>query len=101
MRGIFDGDGGFHRDRNRLSFFVCGSSPVFMKQIQAFLSKNGFRVYLRERKNSAGRPIIYVEIYRIGDVLRLGKLMYGNASIYLKRKYELWQAFHEAYGSTR
>lgn len=95
MRGIFDGDGGFHKDRDRLSFFVCGRSPVFMRQIQAFLDRNGFRVYLRTRRNSSYRPLYYVEIYRMDDVLRLGELMYRNAHIYLVRKHERWHAFYD------
>lgn len=95
LRGIFDGDGGFHKDRTRLGFFVCGKSLVFMNQVRSFLQKNGFKTYLRERKNSSGISLYYVEIYKVADVLRLGELMYDKAQIFLKRKHERWLEFYE------
>lgn len=96
LRGIFDGDGGFHPNSGHLDFFICGKSLVFMKQIKFFLNKNGFNTYLKERSNSNGNSLYYIEIYKIQDVLRLGELMYNNAHIFIKRKYEKWLAFYES-----
>lgn len=96
LRGIFDGDGGFHPNCGHLDFFICGKSKVFMQQITMFLTKNGFHPYLKERKNEQGRSLFYVEIYKIAEVLKLGKLMYNNAHIFLHRKYEKWLAFYES-----
>jgi len=101
LRGIFDGDGGFHIDRERLSFFICSKSLAFIHQIESFLNKYGFTVYVRERKNGNKVSLYYVEIYKIHDILKLGELLYQNAHIFLKRKYERWLAFYEsrrAYG---
>ena len=96
LRGIFDGDGGFHSNSGHLDFFICGKSLVFMKQIKFFLDKNGFSTYLKEKNNSNGNSLYYIEIYKIQDVLRLGELMYNNAHIFIKRKYEKWLAFYES-----
>ena len=96
LRGIFDGDGGFHSNCGHLDFFICGKSKVFMQQIIMFLTKNGFNPHLRERKNGQSRGLFYVEIYKIAEVLKLGKLMYNNAHIFLHRKYEKWLAFYES-----
>lgn len=101
LRGIFDGDGGFHKDRTRLGFFICGRSLEFLKQVEYFLKKQGFTVYLRQRANANKNLLYYVEVYKVDEVIRIGELMYNNAHIFLKRKYDLWLAFYEsrrAYG---
>lgn len=95
LRGIFDGDGGFHPNCNHLDFFICGKSRIFLEQIKSFLDKYGFTTYLKERKNSYGTSLFYVEIHKIKDVLTLGEYMYKNAHIFCKRKYEKWLAFYE------
>lgn len=96
LRGIFDGDGGFHPNSGHLDFFICGKSKVFLGQIKLFLEKQGFYPYLRERKNGQGNNLFYLEIHRIKEVLKLGEYMYSNAHIFIKRKYEKWLAFYES-----
>lgn len=95
LRGIFDGDGGFHLNSKHLDFFVCGASKIFMEQICSFLENNGFDPHLRTTKRN-NKEFYYVEIYKISEVIRLGKLMYNNASIYLTRKYDKWLSFYES-----
>lgn len=96
LRGIFDGDGGFHPNCGHLDFFICGKSLVFLKQIKLFLEKAGLHPYLKERKNGQGNNLFYLEIYKVEEVLKLGEYMYSNAHIFLKRKYEKWLAFYES-----
>lgn len=96
LRGIFDGDGGFHSNCNHLDFFICGKSLTFLKQIKMFLDKYNFTSYIKRRKNGQGNSLYYIEIYKIKDVLKLGEYMYNNAHIFLKRKYEKWLAFYES-----
>ena len=96
LRGIFDGDGGFHPNSGHLDFFICGKSKVFLEQIKLFLEKQGFCPHLRERKNGQGNNLFYLEIYKIVEVLKLGEYMYSNAHIFIKRKYEKWLAFYES-----
>lgn len=91
LRGIFDGDGGFHPNCRHLDFFICGKSKVFIEQIKHFLDKYSFASYIRQKNN-----LYYIEIYRIDNVLRLGELMYSDAHIFLNRKYDKWLAFYES-----
>lgn len=96
LRGIFDGDGGFHPNCNHLDFFICGKSLIFLNQIKMFLEKYGFTPYIRKRNNGQSNVLFYLEIYKINEVLKLGELMYSNAHIFIKRKYEKWLAFYES-----
>lgn len=91
LRGIFDGDGGFIFTSTGLRFFICGKSLDFIKQIEYFLKKEGFTP-----KISITKGLWYVNLYRIKEVLALGKLLYNNAHIFCKRKYERWLAFYES-----
>lgn len=96
LRGIFDGDGGWHMNGNSLDFFICGASLDFMKQIKYFLEKLNFSPHLRYTYSRSGKPFYYVELYKSEEVIKLGKMMYDNAHIYLKRKYDKWLAFYES-----
>lgn len=96
LRGIFDGDGGFHKDHTRLSFFICAKSFVFANQLKMFIGKYGIKTYVRKRKSSNDSYLYYVEVYKSADVMKIGELMYNNAHIFIKRKYERWLAFYES-----
>ena len=67
-----------------------------MNQIKRFLEKEGFTVYLRERNNGQNNNLYYVEIHKIREVIRLVELLYNNAHIFIKRKYEKWLSFYES-----
>lgn len=95
LRGIFDGDGGFHTSCKHLDFFICGASKTFMEQVYSFLEENGFNPHLRTTLRNS-KEFYYVEIYKINEVIKLGQLMYNNASIYLQRKYDKWLGFYES-----
>lgn len=96
LRGIFDGDGGFHPNCKHLDFFICGKSINFLKQVKMFLEKHGFHPHLKERCNGQKNNLFYLEIYKIEEVLKLGEFMYNNAHIFIKRKYEKWLTFYES-----
>lgn len=99
LRGIFDGDGGYHTvNKNGLQLFICGASKVFILQIVAFLERNGIRAAFRTIPATAKRshPLHYVEVRYYEDVLKVGIFMYSNASIFMKRKYYKWLAFYES-----
>lgn len=66
-----------------------------MEQIIQFLESEGFEPHLRVTKKNK-KEFYYVEIYKVQDVINLGKLMYNNASIYMKRKYDKWLSFYES-----
>ena len=98
LRGIFDGDGGFHFSSGHLDFFICGKSLIFIQQIKYFLNKYGFTSYIKERINGQGNSLYYIEIYKINDVIKLGEYMYNNAQIFIKRKFDKWLSFYESRG---
>lgn len=92
LRGIFDGDGGFRmQNKIGLSFFICGKSEVFIRQIAYFLINNNFHPII---KNQSG--LLYVSVFRQNEILKLGEYLYKNAHIFLHRKYDRWLAFYES-----
>ena len=96
LRGIFDGDGGFlQHNKNSLEFMICSASYTFIQQIYYFLVKNNINPKFRIRKKS-NKSVYYIYVYKQDDVIKIGKLMYNNAHIYLNRKYEKWLAFYES-----
>ena len=96
LRGIFDGDGGFlQHNKNYLRFMICSASYTFIQQIYYFLVKNNINPKFRIRKKS-NKSVYYIYVYKQDDVIKIGKLMYNNAHIYLNRKYEKWLAFYES-----
>ena len=96
LRGIFDGDGGFlHHNKDSITFMICGASYTFIQQIYYFLVKNNINPKLRIHKNF-NKSVYYIYVYKQDDVIKIGKLMYNNAHIYLNRKYDKWLAFYES-----
>lgn len=98
LRGIFDGDGGFHyANKDGLNFFICGLSEVFIHQINNFLLKNDIKSKVRfsppDKWHKNG--LYYVEVHNYADVIKIGLNMYCNAHIFIRRKYERWLTFYE------
>lgn len=92
LRGIIDGDGGvYQQNTSAVKFSVCSKSIVFIKQIEAFLIKEKFSPIIYEWHN-----LYYIQVTKIDEVLKLGQLLYNNAHIFCKRKYERWLAFYES-----
>lgn len=92
LRGIIDGDGGFYQqNKSALKLSVCGKSLILIKQIERFLLKEGYTPKVFEYHN-----LYYIQLVRCAEVLRIGKLLYNNAHIFCKRKYERWLAFYES-----
>lgn len=99
LRGIFDGDGGWHHtNKDGLNFFVCGLSEAFMNQVNNFLLNQGIRSKIRfaEPDKWHKNGLYYVEVHNYADVMKIGLNMYSNAHIFLKRKYEKWLTFYES-----
>lgn len=98
LRGIFDGDGGFHRtNKEGLNFFICGLSKDFIEQINNFLLKNNIKSKIRYTSPDKWHKhgLYYVEVHNYADVIKIGLNMYSNAHIFIKRKYERWLTFYE------
>ena len=98
LRGIFDGDGGWHiANKDGLNFFICGLSEVFINQINTFLQKHNIKSKIRYTSPDKWHKngLYYVEVHNYKDVIKIGLNMYNNAHICLKRKYERWLTFYE------
>ena len=96
LRGIFDGDGGFsYQNKDSIRFMICSASYNFIQQIYYFLVKNNIDPKLRKYKRP-NKLMYYIYVYKQDEVIKIGKLMYNNAHIYLNRKYEKWLAFYES-----
>ena len=96
LRGIFDGDGYWHKANNgsTLNWGVCGKSKKFLIKIQEYLQSNDISSTLRISKRDLG-DMYYLEIYKQIDVAKAANLMYKDASIYLERKYSIGYLFGE------
>ena len=92
LRGIIDGDGGVYQQNfTAVKFSICGKSLTFIKQIEFFLVKEGFFPIIYK-----WHDLYYIQIVRVDEVLKLGQLLYKDAHIFCKRKYEKWLAFYES-----
>lgn len=96
LRGIFDGDGYWHKANNggTLNWGVCGRSKKFLIKIQEYLQSNNISSTLRISKRDLG-DMYYLEIYKQIDVMKVANLMYKDANIYLERKYLIGYLFGE------
>lgn len=97
LRGIFDGDGYWHTTNkgNSLSWGICGKSYIFLEKIKNYLQTKGIKSTLRKGKKPNNNYLYYLEIYKIVDIVKAALLMYKEAHIYLKRKYDKWHLFEE------
>lgn len=88
IRGYIDGDGSFHyhydskNNRYRYSFEITTPSESFLISVKKYLKENGINVNIYKRNNC----------YRLmsgslKEIIKLGKLIYSDATIYLERKY--------------
>ena len=92
LRGIFDGDG-YNMKRNKGTTFcygICGKSKIFLEKIQSYLKEQDiyFNLYLRH-------GLYYLESGKTLNVLKFYNLIYKEAHIYLKRKYDKGHLFQE------
>jgi len=99
FRGFFDGDGymNYYPQKQypnsiRFAFEIAGASEKMANGIQDYLSKNNItsQIYIRKPKTN-GVFIRKVDLYRNmtgskSSVLKIIKLMYENATIYMERK---------------
>lgn len=96
IRGFFDGDGSIHSatkrpNGRRIEF--CSVSKEFLLEIDTFLKKNNINFYdIREKKGNF--QILYsMEACKTETILKFYELLYKDATIYLKRKWEKFQNF--------
>jgi len=89
IRGFFDGDGSFKKDKNSLNFVICGTINVLSK-LRNILIKKCFlkrhnKLYFPKKMPSYFRTLSYSG----NDALRIRDYMYNKATLYLLRKYNI------------
>lgn len=87
IRGIFDGDGSIHFNRNKLHFSIISSCKL-AKQIQNILVKscklNYTKLYTRISKTN--KKYCYLKYCGNKQIKKIYSFLYQNANIFLKRK---------------
>lgn len=86
IRGYFDGDGWFSKTKNRISWGLCGNLSV-MQDIKKHLVEEAL---LTGNSKIYRQKNIHKLIYsKARDVLLIVNYIYGEATIFLNRKYEI------------
>lgn len=101
IRGIFDGDGSIFKTKtpskyDRYSVSFCGASRKLSSQIIEFLDSFGITSCLaiipadgKDRKSD----FYVITVNNKEDVFNFCKLIYGNSTIFLKRKFNKFKEF--------
>ena len=97
LRGIFDGDGYWHstNEGRTKTWGICGKSLVFLQKVKQYLLDNDIVSHINKRNKGNNRYLYYLEVTKTIDVLKVINLMYNEAHISLKRKYDEGHLFVE------
>lgn len=96
IRGIFDGDGSINISAKRPNLRrieICSSSSTFLSQIKSVLEANQINCPIFREKNNNKSPLYVLEWVNSKDVLTFKDFIYKNATIFLKRKKEMFDSF--------
>ena len=90
IRGFYDADGGYYMyGDNLLETFVCGISKKLLVDIQEWFTKRDIILHLRKARTN---PDFYVLRSKCADTaIKFRELIFNSPSIYLDRKYALYQ----------
>lgn len=92
IRGIFDGDGTiFHRSCNNGQLqIIC--SPDVSLGINNFLTQNNISSYIINVPYYKA-PLKRLTITKLSEIIKFKNLIYADANIFLKRKYDIFNLF--------
>lgn len=93
VRGYFDGDGSCRVRKGSSEIKFTGGSKIFLLQLKAFFSKHGIECYLGVQQR-AKNITYYLAVYTKYHQRFITKL-YGNATIFLERKFYKMQLIAE------
>lgn len=92
IRGYFDGDGSINiptQRKNLRRIEICSASKDFLLQLHNIFIKNNINLKFREKFNNKS-PLFVIEQWKISEVNKFHDFLYKDASIFLKRKKELF-----------
>lgn len=87
-RGFVDGDGGLSFNSNGWRLYLVGTEAV-VKGFQNFCLRNGIQDTVKPTLKTKSR-VWHFTLNRKDFVLRIAKLLWGNSSIFLDRKFSLY-----------
>ena len=92
IRGFIDGDGSFSyvprkdvEGKYRFSFEIVGNSRIIFEQFQDYFMRKGVKLNIYQRKNGNSFRLMSASH---GNIIKLSNIIYNDATVYLKRKYE-------------
>ena len=100
LRGIMDGDGSIKANQTNIrgryahAISFCGSHRL-MQDIADWCSNNSIVTTVVYDYKS--RSLSEIKIQSVESMYKFGELIYKDAKIYMKRKYDLYQAFKDHY----
>jgi predicted transcriptional regulator len=100
IRGYFDGDGCFTFTNKSFHINFITASKMLSDDIVKVLKSNNFNVTVNEYINEFGTTMYRPDIYRQQDKINFLDWIYGDANIYLDRKYKKYLKVKERYRST-
>lgn len=96
LRGIFDADGSLPKSNNKvMGMSICGTKEL-IEDICVILKAQKSHVYIREDLVNFSE----LRCHKRQETLRMLNLIYSNANIYMKRKYERFLEFKEYHNIT-
>ena len=99
IRGFFDGDGSINISKNRPNLRraeICSVSENFLLQIQTYLRSIGIinkEIRAKKTGSKSKLQLFVVEWINSETILKLKDYLYKNATIFLKRKKDLFDSF--------
>ena len=94
LRGIFDGDGSVFNETgsDRLRVSITSGCHKFLLQLQTYLNENNISCTIvsssRPKKDGELSIVYNLSIFKQIEIFNFYKLIYKDASYFLKRKYE-------------
>ena len=100
LRGIMDGDGSIKANQTNVhgryahAISFCGSHRLMQDIANWCINNFIVTTFVYDYKN---RSLSEIKIQSIESMYKFGELIYKDATIYMKRKYDLYQSFKDHY----
>jgi len=96
IRGYFDGNGSISipsRRPNLRRIEICSTSITFIEDIKNYLLLNSINCPILREKKSTNTSLFLLEWVNSEDTIKLREFLYKDATVFLKRKKELFDSF--------
>lgn len=99
IRGMWDGDGtwGLTKGNKTRSCSFIGS-VMCCESLKNLLLKHNIKSRLT-LLNDCSQPLAKIDLYSMNEMIKLGDLLYKDATIYLKRKFNIYKAIKEYFNN--